>query len=183
VSTISLGVVAVDDEEVQLGDGTKFPQRCELLVWSEGWPELRLSIEVHGEQPVLMRLEVQRTVTLARAQGEGPWVGVTDATVHAIPVDEVFRAAVTFMTRLAASRHGGGPIENAVTITPHRRQPITRVLLEQVADVVRGDPLGMPNQAVRQHFHCSARTASRWISEARKVGLLDAVVTTNEQEG
>lgn len=67
---------------------------------------------------------------------------------------------------------------------PQRRRVMSRDLLSEVARVYRdayahGRP---PTQAVGGHFGVSHRTAARWVSEARKAGVLGPADSTRPGE-
>ena len=53
-----------------------------------------------------------------------------------------------------------------------KREDLDDELLSRVADAYQSDVSGAPRRNVAETLHTSERTASRWIAEARKRGLL-----------
>ena len=180
VPTISLSVLH-STGLVLLTDGAEFPQRCEVLALAVGWPELRLGIVVDGGRPLIEYLLIERTVTLA--SGSERSVEVTASAVHKIPVDEVFRSAIDHVARQLARKQGRDPSPvGAAAVRAYGRRSVTDDLLREVAAAVREDRLEMPNRAVRARLHCSARTASRWITAARERFPEEFEVPTTKKE-
>jgi hypothetical protein len=142
---------------VTLSDGASFPK------WVEAWAKVdgtavTLWLAVHEGRPVLRRLAVQHS-------DDSPLLA---STVHGLPVEAIVRQAIADIGDLL-QRVG---VNSSPIASRHRR--ITDALLREVADAVRNDPLGMPNQAVQRAIPCSSRTASRYITAARQRGFLES---------
>ncbi|MGW3416496.1 hypothetical protein [Streptomyces phaeochromogenes] len=76
-------------------------------------------------------------------------------------------------------------LENAAEVPVRRkRNRITREHLEHVAQVYRAaDALGLPpTQAVQTEFHTTHSTAAKWVSAARKEGILGAALNSRGGE-
>jgi hypothetical protein len=52
------------------------------------------------------------------------------------------------------------------------RQPMTEDLIRQVAEIARANPYE-PRKQVALQLYTSQRTASRWLAEARRRGVLE----------
>lgn len=148
---------------VELSDGSKFPR------WLKAWATvdetpLVVELTVEDGRPVLTTLMVGRPSHTAGA--------LKASTVHGIPVDQVVRKVVEDVGRLMERVDGQALPDGSGALKAYGRRVITDELLREVAEHVRGDPHGKPNQAVARNLHTSSRNASRWISAAKERGFL-----------
>jgi hypothetical protein len=162
---------------VELTDGSKFPRSVQAWATVDDTP-MTLELVVENGRPVLTTLSIAR-----RSGAKG---ALKASTVHEVPVDQVVRQTVEQVGRLMARLERFSDIPWGGDLPPeawdqmpdalrsYGRRVVDDELLRQVATVVLSDPLGMPNQAVKQQLHTSARNASRWITAARKRGFIPA---------
>lgn len=146
-------------QPVDLADGTRFPKNAEVWATVDDTPVV-LWLTVEDGHPVLVSLTISR----------GNWAKgpLKASTVHDIPVDQVVRQSVADIGRLMARNEGREP----APVRAYGRRSVNAELLRQVAEIVKSDRLGHPNEAVKNKLHCSSRTASRWIAAAREGGFL-----------
>ena len=159
--------IPLDDQHVgpavDLVDGSRFPRSVEAWATVNGTP-VTIWLVVEDGRPVLTRVHIGRP--------RGATGKLKAATIHALPVDAVVRRVVEDVGLLMV-RLDGDEGSGATALRSHGRRIVTDDLLAQVAAAVKGDPLGMPNQAVQRAIPCSSRTASRYITAARNRGFLD----------
>ncbi len=172
----------------QLDDGTWFPERVEAFAFFRGSkqrPVLGLVLEIEEGRVVLSRFSVERQ----RTTGPGSWpdgqsVGpeVTASFIHGLNVGAVLEVVVRRVatsslafTRLdqpaprvtAEEAHAVG--DRVLATRQYRRVDVG--LLRQVADIASVNAYN-PRRQVAEELHTSERTASRWIAEARRRGLI-----------
>jgi len=103
---------------------------------------------------------------------------LTAAEIHALPVESLTVLAVRTVAACVAS---GAPApfardpstEGAAAVQARRRHAMTDELLREVAAIVNDEENSRaPTQAVKEHKHCSYRTAARWVAAARERGFL-----------
>lgn len=173
---------------VKLADGTLFPETATLLVYvreeeQEVEIHAEVSLEVHDGRPIVVRVAVARGI-----HSEGRWerLPLTPTMLHDLNFGKIFDRAIRhggyiavdadteFVDRQAASASA----QRAAALA-RRRQPLTDALLAQVVNIVRHNKYD-PRKQVASMLYVSERTASRWIAEARRRGLLDEEVAADE---
>lgn len=170
---------AADTPLVALSDGTLFPESVNLTVVVRGdgpATVAEVGLEVAEGHPVVTAVSIRR-VDLENLYA-GP-ISVTPAMLHNLNFGKIFESAVqtgAFMgigfenpirdkpAALAAAARAGA--------LARRRQPLSDSLLEEVANIVNHNQYD-PRKQVASDLHVSERTASRWIAEVKRRGLLD----------
>ncbi len=152
--------------------GPAFPAACD--VWfvdrEDGGRRLTLSLRVIDGRPALVGLSVGPFApTIVRE-----W---TARDIHELPTDTLVDDAAAYIAANVADQryegHGDPDAEGVAAVRVRRqRHPMTDDLLREVASVVTADRRGEPRRAVRNHFHTSERTASRWIALAKERGFM-----------
>jgi hypothetical protein len=150
------------------------PAAFDLAVNSPALPYLvRLRVEVVGGSPVCRALTCEQ-----RSEG----LPVSTATLRRVAVDRLVTDAILALGLLghAESRPDGTTIirparvDEALEAAVRRAQRVRRLTpnhLRSVAEVYLAAG-SAPTEAVRAHFGVEPRTASRWVTRARRLGLL-----------
>jgi hypothetical protein len=165
-----------------LSSGMPFPSPVTVRAKLPDRPELELRLEVRDGEVALTRLTVH-----ARETDRGISTSVLkDLPLKAVIYEVTQRVATMYVAfeevSLALEQPGRryaylepkdgrfGVRDDALGV--RRRRLITDDLLREVAEAAQSDPV-RPNEAVRKAMHTSVRTASRWITEAKKRGFLN----------
>lgn len=164
------------DRVVDLPDGTRFPARVRCTVTSGESMAVDLAFRVMNDRPALVLFS-------AVALGPEPLspTAVHDLPVAAIADDAVRRIAVMVAVdeaRRAAEMTGASSYEVAepwaiadrAAASRRRTPPLTDELLREVADIVNRGGREYIDEVRR--LGASRRTASRWVAEARRRGLI-----------
>ena len=150
------------------------PAAFDLAVDSPALPyRVRLRVEVVGGFPVCRALTCEQ-----RSEG----LPVSTATLRRVAVDRLVTDAILALGLLtrAESRPDGTTIiraarvDEALQAAVLRAQRVRRLTpdhLRSVAEVYL-TAAGSPTDAVRAHFEVEPRTASRWVTRARRLGFL-----------
>jgi len=149
---------------VELDDGTMFPQwataSCVLL---DPAVMVEVALGVEDGIPIVAWVTIKGSTNVETKVKTAP----TQATVRAIPLDDIIHTAVVVATRRVAEESGQRP-SSARVLRAYGHRGVTPDLLREVAAIVRGDLDGQPNKAVVARFGVSPRTASRWIKRAEQ---------------
>jgi hypothetical protein len=173
-----------DTQLVPLSDGTLFPESVSLHVYvqEEDQPSVvaQLSLEVKDGRPVVMRVAITR---LVHGQHGPEQVELTPTILHNLNFGKIFERAIMHGGYVAldsdGSLDGHAAAKSAAAraaALARRRQPLTDALLAQVVNIVRKNRYDPRKQVASEHY-VSERTASRWIAEARRRGLIDEYPT------
>lgn len=194
----------------QLSDEMLFPAEVEIIAIPSDhahWPGVRMRFEVEHGRPVCTQLSFERVAP----SGEPPGPEITAAAIASVAVEAVTAKALAWQAaqlrqyvKYSAMVADGGsytvdedgtisfalsPEEKRATeesaLALHRQRTIGAGHLSDVAKIYLADPTGKPTEAVKDHFHTSKRTATRWVQLARDRGLLPAYErrTTGGREG
>jgi hypothetical protein len=180
--------------------GVEVPERFVVVVDHPVWPtKVEFIVVVDPDAgPALAGVEA--------TDGQVTLQAATTAITDTVGVETVLAAATAWVAgELAALRALGVDVDltvltnqqraeyfavrdstwsHAFALVRKRRRVLSRELLRQVAEVYRkayaaGDP---PTKAVAEHFTVSHRTATRWVSEARRVGEMGPAQGTRAGE-
>lgn len=106
-------------------------------------------------------------------------VGLTPTMLHHLNFSKIFDTAVEQAGFMAIGlknplrdKEAWLHAADQAKALARKRQPFSDDLLAQVAKIVKRNPYD-PRKEVAATLHMSDRTASRWIAEARRRGLLD----------
>ncbi len=149
------------------------PSSWALVVNAPSLPYIaHLEVEVEAGNPVC------RSLTCEQRRGGKP---VETAALRSIPVDRLVTDSILALGLLLRAEPGanGTTILRPALMTEvteaavrrARRARLTPDHLRSVADVYQTGG-SAPTEAVRAHFHVKPSTASRWVSEARRLGFL-----------
>jgi hypothetical protein len=161
------------------GGAGMFPLEVTVTARYGNGPILRIELGFEDGRPVVSSFAVERE------EGGPP---ISASMVDELPIGSIFdevigRLATTglamFRAHNAASE--GRPrvfltpeeAEAARTSVGRRGRPVEDDQLRLVAEIVQANPYA-PRPEIRDRLHVSERTASRWIKEARRRGLLEA---------
>lgn len=153
---------------VDLPTGSKFPRWLEAWVTVDGVP-VTLELLVEDGRPELIH------VAVARPESGGKRRPITASLVHGLPLEAIVQKVVDSVAQHMLRLEGRDALASHGAQRARRRRSMTPELLQEVADAVLSDPLGMPNQAVQRRLPCSSRTASRYITAARQAGYLPPI--------
>lgn len=151
----------------QLGDGSPFYDQMEAGVVVKGLRDIGLFVCVEDGKPVVNRL------TLERLPGERD---LSAGDLQRLPLDRIVTAVqrqIAYRAALAAGHSDPAAAAETAGTQRGRWRRVDRDLLEKVAHHVLSSPEA-PTKAVQENLFCSHRTASRWIAEARRQGVIDA---------
>ncbi len=169
----------LDSPLVELVTGVQFPGRT--LVEAHGADGLLIEVllEVEDRRPVVSR------VTVGRSEGGAP----LDAASLGLPLGRIFDQVIAQVAATVARSQASAKVPfgtmfqwpsdtGARAVAARRRhQPASDTELKQVAQIVRSNKYD-PRKQVARELPVSERTASRWIAEARRRGLI-----TEEEDG
>ena len=175
--------IGVEREEalvVALADGTVFPESIEIDVRvkdENGTAIVTVSLEVRDGRPVVAGVGIWAFDT--ERMSPAP---LSPTMLHGLNFGKVFDEAIqmgammgvassTPLRTLAVVEEAGAAAQRASALA-RRRQPLTDALLAQVVNIVHNNKYD-PRKQVASMFYVSDRTASRWIAEARRRGLLE----------
>jgi len=157
---------------VTLPDGTRFPQFLQFLCSYEGGPHFSFGVEVREGRPVVASIGILSKLSEPE---------VTPSMLHAVPfgqlIEYVMSAAAAYALQRTVGRHRlitGAEITaaGAAATAALRGRPVRNEELERVAEIVRRNKRD-PRNEIKRELHVSVRTASRYIAEARRRGLLN----------
>ena len=170
-------------EIVRLANGAPFPRRITARTAIGDGPTITFSVAVQDGVPVMTHFAADQ-----RSGGSA----VTATLIHDLPVRELFDQLISYLGWGADLMQSGYDNSNAVHLMPtdaerqaagaraissQRGRPVSDESLRKVAEIVnaeiaKGNNYDRRNQ-VREELHLSKRTASRYIAEARKRGLIE----------
>ena len=148
------------------------PAAFDLAVNSPALPYLvRLRVEVVGGSPVCRALTCEQ-----RSEG----LPVSTATLRRVAVDRLVTDAILALAGEGMpSRDRTGPPSSGLLASTklfeaavRRAQRVRRLTPNHLRSVAEVDPAAgsAPTEAVRAHFGVEPRTASRWVTRARRLG-------------
>jgi hypothetical protein len=165
-----------DRKFVPVGDGTfVFPERLRVLARYPGGPLIEMELEVVEGRPEIA------TFSISRVAG-GSWL--EPSFVHDLPLarlkDHVVERSMSLAVEVGHISMGAFDIllpmsdepDRAAATKALRGRPIRTDTLHQVVNIVRSNDFDHRKQIARE-LHVSDRTASRYIAEARRRGLLE----------
>jgi hypothetical protein len=163
---------------VLLANGSPFPSSVTYRTAIEDGPAITMTATVENGRPVMANFQVERRTG-------GP--AVTASYIHTLPVGELFDqlvAQVGWGTALFQLGHDEPGVVHpmptdaerqaagARAVSSQRGRPVSDDDLRKVAEIVRDNDFD-PRQQIVRELHLSQRTASRWIAEARRRGLIE----------
>jgi len=168
----AIGSVDVRDRTT-LANGAPFFTTVTLYAWRKGedpGPLTTLLLGVRDGRPVLRRFAVEGAE-------------ITATTIRAVPVGRLVESAIAYATQIQPKTlrvSDLDPDAGSRAVGARRNRSMTPELLSDVALVVHeeidrsGQLHSRPEarQAVMRRFHCSARTASRYIAMASERGYI-----------
>ncbi len=172
-----------DTTFVPLADGTLFPESVDLNVVvkdDDSTTVVRVSLGVSAGRPITTEVAIHLLDEHLNV------VGLTPTTLHHLNFGKIFDAAVEQAGFMGIGFKNPVRDKDALLNAAHqakalarKRQPFSDDLLAQIATIVKRNPYD-PRKEVAATLHMSDRTASRWIAEVRRRGLLDE--TDGERE-
>ena len=172
---------------VKLADGTLFAAEITVQAWQTGGPLLEITLKVKNGQPALTYFGV-------RAGSDDDAEPLRPFLIRALPVARIVEHVMKYVATVALMRdrfaRENSPWDLSVdelgkaeemSARLGRRRPMTDPLLQQVANIVRDNQYD-PRRKVAETLFMSNRTASRWIAEARRRGLLEESAMDSSQE-
>lgn len=164
--------ISVEGTARPLAAGPMFPSEA-TVHFIEAATDLFVAVTLRtvDRRPVLSRLEVRPVNPNTNRE-------LTAGFIHELPLGQLVDRAVravgaSFADEQAGVGMGDPKRQGDAAVASRRRRVMNDDLLREVAEVVASDTYGRPREAVREHFHVSLRTASRWIAEAKQRGPFD----------
>jgi hypothetical protein len=172
---------------VRLATGVDFPERVRVTVVPPDGPHLGLLLEVEDGRPIVTAMTFTRrpggsmiSSSLLREQQLQKILDlavhcVADATRNDILAYEL-NAGLRPVSPLTAlprvldedeSRRVG-----SLAVRSQRGRPVDETTLRKVAEIVKRNDYD-PRREIHDEIGASPRTASRWIAEAKRRGLID----------
>jgi len=179
--TIFTGLVQEKVECVELADGTVFPRHLRLLAHyaphqvRKKMPQFDVAVEAQDGQPVITRFLVYR-----RQSADPP---ITGAEMKELDFDSLFEQFIAYAAEFALMKRDLEATQDAPTVaellaakaassTAQRGRAVQEETLMRVAEIVRSNGFN-PRNEVQRALRVSSRTASRYIAEAKRRGMLD----------
>lgn len=170
------------------GGDAMFPINVKVTARYENGPLMEMATGVDDGRPVITQFG------LTSAEGGPP---ISASMIDALPLGAIFDQVVevlatsglAFFRAVGAAKDGRAHIflsdeerERAANAASRRGRPVSDQILRRVADIVRANPYS-PRADIRAEIAVSERTASRWISEAKRRGFLDDEITGGPGNG
>lgn len=171
----------IEGPVLPLSTGAPWPAAATVRAFIDEDRVVTLRFRVRDGRPVLIGLAVgsHEPVSPAFAEAlERDAPEVTPSVVRSIPVAELTKQAVRAVAlSVAAATRAGFRYDGAVAAeqaeqAARRNRAMTRTHLSEVAQIAAAYPDDPIGEICRQMF-TSRRSAYRWVSVARKRGLLD----------
>jgi hypothetical protein len=179
-------VITIDDasrKRVELPNGTAFPEWASVGALMAKGPMIDLTINIQEGRPVISGVSIY--------QGAEDRLEITASLVHDLPLGRIFDLAVSAVAASVLKLQRSTPRErlyhplpewlpstvsaddvaDAVRLVSRRGRPVADDDLHRVAAIVRRNSYD-PRKQVARELHLADRTASRWIAEARRRGIL-----------
>jgi hypothetical protein len=166
----------VETPLVVLADGTLFPEWAEIYVYvdaDETMTPVRVEVEVRDGRPIVTGVSI---IQFGRSSSDR--IALTPTNVRNLNFGEIFDEAVRVGGYMGVGyqnpkRDKPAAIAAAkrATALARRRQPLLDARLKDVAEIVAKNKYD-PRKEIASSLHVSDRTASRWIAEAKRRGLV-----------
>lgn len=178
---LTTGYAEFDQADLERIGDQGVPRRIEVTFPStaDKWPSAQFVIEVRKGVPVCTSITVQahdegrevRSVDLRAVRLED-WVENIVAEASVTLVDHEDSVSYTVAAGSKSETEFTGAREVVRYARKGARRSVTDDLLRQAADIYRQNVDANPVESVATAFQTSHRTAARYVSKARELGLL-----------
>jgi hypothetical protein len=162
-----------------LPGGVLWPGGAEVSVFVGDAPAVvaALTLRVVDGRPVLTGIDVRQIAP----DWPRPAEVTNDDLRNLLPLEELVEEAVRSVAVVCAMKAPRKPDTEDPSASRKRRGPQTPEFLQYVSYVVRSNPNTPMRTLARDHLGTSERTAWRWVTEARRQGLLPDTATSKKR--
>ncbi len=174
-----------------LENGTPFPVRAALYGRYKNGPQLHWTVGIQDGRAVVFDMTFEADPLMDAPSG------LTGSMVHDMPVGQIIAEVIARMGSgtLALKRLSEAAVEGRPHqfLTPEeaagarqgalgsrRGRPVSDDALRRVAEIVKASGDFGYRELIREEFSVSTRTASRWVQQAIKGGLLTEEAAEDE---